>query len=587
MFSDSQGKPREMRLSRFLRVACGLGVVGAFGALSTQGCSVIVDTSACQCTKDADCANISPGATCDVKNCVCIGDTCSKNADCAAQGNTTICRQTHPRKCVPLTNADCPKIYPNDPNIYLNDDAVLFGVLTPLDTADVSTGESIQNGAEMGVDDINAVKLPAKAGQSTPRPIAIVVCNDQADNMVAERAAGHLVDDLGVQAIAGDAYSGITIGVAQQVTIPKGILLMSPSATSTLISTLPKTDPLCLTACGSNAMCQAGCPPLLWRTSPPDTIQGAAVDEYFASGFEQKVRTHAGKTASDPINVAIAYKGDAYGTGLKGAVESSLKFNGLSALSQIGTHYNAYDYGNPDDPTSDAPKYNDVVVNLETTAPDVILVFGTNEGVVANPADPGSGVFTRVEQGWMSATKPVWLFSDGGVIPELVTASRAAGAANRVFATAPGTNNQNFLKFVSAYNGRYQGDPNGSPEVFGAAGAYDIMYLFSFAAVAAKSNALTGDQLARDLSLTTGGTLVPPGSDNLSNAFQTLEAGTAIQYDGASGPLHWDLSKGEAPSDIEIFCIPQTQSAPVASGVIYSGASGMITGQLSTSICSP
>jgi len=575
-----------MSVSRLFRVGGALCLVGLVGALAAPGCSLVVDSSACQCTKDADCAEVSPGATFDTKNCVCIGDTCSKNADCAPQGATFLCRQTHPRKCVQLTNADCPYVYPNDPNIYLDDNAVIYGLITPLDSGNVSAGESIKNGAQMGIDDINAIKLPAKTGESTPRPVALVICSDQSTNSVAQRAALHLTDDLGIQAISGAAFSGITIGVAQQVTIPRGVLLMSPSATSNLLTTIPKTDPLCLTACGADTTCQSGCPPLLWRTSPPDSIQGAAIVKYFASGFEAKVRAHANKMGVTPINVAVAYKGDAYGSGLKSAVEATLQFNGLSALSQLGGNYNAYDYGNPDDPMSDPTKYNDVVLKLEQTAPDVIMVFGTNEGIVSDAADPGSGIFTRVEAGWTGATKPVWLYSDGGVIPQLVTASRAANAANRVFATAPGTNNNNFLKFESAYNGRYQNDPNGGAGVFGAAGAYDTMYLFSFAAVAAKDKTLTGDQLARGLSLTTGGTLVPPGSDNLSNAFQTLESGTAIQYDGASGPLHWNLKTGEAPGDIEIWCIPQAMSDPIFSGLLYSGATGTMVGVVSTTNCS-
>ena len=439
----------------------------------------------------------------------------------------------------------------------------------------------------MGIDDVNSVKLPAKPGTSAPRPVVLIGCNDQADNATSQRAAQHLTDDLGIQAINGAAYSGITIDDAQQVTIPKGVLLMSPSATSNLITTIPKQDPACLSACGSNTMCQASCPPLLWRTSPPDSIQGAAISKYFSQQYESIVRAHAGKTAAMPIKVAVAYKGDAYGSGLKSAVENTLSFNNMSALSQQGGNYNALDYGNPDDPMTDPTKYDDVVLKIQQMVPDVILVFGTNEGIVPNPKDAGSGVFTRVESTWPGGTKPLWLFSDGGVIPELVTAARTAGGAGRVLATAPGTNNNNFLKFESAYNARYTSDTNGSPEVFGAAGSYDIMYLFAFATVAAGSQTLNGDNLATGLGLTVGGALTAPGSENLSQAFQTLASGQPINYDGASGPLDWDLKTGEAVSDIELWCVPQTGSNPVPSGQIYKGATQTIQGTLSTTICSP
>jgi hypothetical protein len=71
------------------------------------------------------------------------------------------------------------------------------------------------------------------------------------------KVARHLVNDLGVQAIIGVAYSGITISFATAVTVPAGVLAISPAATSVLITSLDDKG-------------------LVWRTSPSDRFQGRA-----------------------------------------------------------------------------------------------------------------------------------------------------------------------------------------------------------------------------------------------------------------------------------------------------------------------
>src|SRR5690348_3488105 len=206
---------RQRGAPRLRQLAAACAAVFGFGAVATgvtPGCTAIIPSIA-QCTKDADCAKIAPGATCDTKNSVCIGgDQCQKNSDCAGKGQHPVCRQLSPRKCVDLTNSDCPDLLGN----WQDDNAVIFGLIAPRDSADLSTGESILNGAHLAVDQINTSKLPPKPGSSAPRPIAVVACNDQSDNMTAVRAAQHLVNDCGIQAINGAAFSGITIDVAQQ-----------------------------------------------------------------------------------------------------------------------------------------------------------------------------------------------------------------------------------------------------------------------------------------------------------------------------------------------------------------------------------
>ncbi|MEO5726465.1 MAG: hypothetical protein ABI134_12920, partial [Byssovorax sp.] len=56
-----------------------------------------------------------------------------------------------------------------------------------------------------------------------------------------------------------------------------------------------------------------------------------------------------------------------------------------------------------------------------------------------------------------------------------------------------------------------------------------------------------------------------------------------IDYNGASGPLDFDNKTGEAPSDIQIWCIPKDQStgkagSALSSGQSYSAASDKLVG---------
>lgn len=584
------GAPRSLR-ARFAGAVAAVFALGATGAVFAPGCSLVIDGDPKQCAVDADCKDIA-GTTCDVANGVCVGggDECSVNADCASQGQNFICRKSGTKKCVQLTNEDCPTVE----GAWDNDDAVIFGFVAPLSGSDIGTGETILNGVRLGIGDVNMLKLPAKPGTTASRPIAVVACDDQSDNATGVKAAQHLVNDVGVQAIIGAAYSGISIDIANQVTIPAGVLLMSPSATSTLISDYPDKDPACLAPCGPDQACKELCPGLLWRTSPSDKIQAAAVAKYFSSGFEAEVRLAKAGGAPNPpftgdLKVAVAFKGDAYGTGLRETIDDILKFNGgQTALSQLNTNYRTFDYGNPNDPGSDPLKYTETVTQINMFEPDIVLAFGTNEVLVeSTPVPTMAGIFTRVESTWTgSGPKPFWVFTDGGLVHDLTVASATLGAASRVRVTSPGTDatvNNNYQKFTSAYQSLFSQDPNGGPEVFGGAGAYDIVYLLSIAAVAAQDKALTGSEFARGLARTSMGTPINIGQSQLNTAFNGVSTpGGTIDFAGASGPLDWDLTRGEAISDIVIWCLPKSGADSIPSGLLYSAANDSISGTIST-----
>ena len=59
---------------------------------------------------------------------------------------------------------------------------------------------------------------------------------------VGKAAASALISEHGVPAIIGAASSGVTMAIAEAVTIPNGVLQISPSSSSSLITTLDDDD---------------------------------------------------------------------------------------------------------------------------------------------------------------------------------------------------------------------------------------------------------------------------------------------------------------------------------------------------------
>ena len=98
-------------------------------------------------------------------------------------------------------------------------------------------------------------------------------------------AAKKLVDVNRVVAIVGALSSGVTLAVAESVTIPNNVILISPASTNPLMTVLPADE-------GKD---------FLFRTCPSDALQGVV----------------AGKlAASYNKTVSILYVNNAYGQGL-------------------------------------------------------------------------------------------------------------------------------------------------------------------------------------------------------------------------------------------------------------------------------
>lgn len=501
------------------------------------------------CTSDQQCMDElgTPNAICRRTDLQCVPG-CQSNQQCVNELGTpyAICRKTD-LQCVSLLSQDCTTVL-GDPEDVADDNALIFGTLLPVVGTSQSSGLPTQHAVELARRDFKKTLSglpPAKTG-GPRRPLVFVACNDSED---ARRAARHLVDDVGVPAIIGPRFSGRTKDVALDVTVPGNVLLISPAATSPSLSELQDDG-------------------LVWRTAPPDTLQAVAMKDQVMA-LEQQIRQKLGMAAGDKVKLAISHKGDSYGVGLADALQDTLMLNGALVTDQANRDYFlTSNYGDPSTSAHPEDGYAASVTQVLGKEPHIIILVGLEEVV--------DSVFANIEVQWPTALayKPEYLLSDGCRKPQLLTQiANKDELRKRVRATVPGTDNANFQKFVNAYRGESTLTSGTDPEVIGVAGAYDSVYLLAYAVVTLGSQPITGSNLAQGLRR-----LVPPGqpidvgSAKISSAITTLTAAGSnnIDFSGASGPLNFDLEKGEAPSDIQVWCVINNQSG-VASGFSNTG----------------
>ncbi|MEJ7729591.1 MAG: ABC transporter substrate-binding protein [Polyangiaceae bacterium] len=519
-----------------------------------------------ECATNADCSAFGEASAC-LPEGFCSGTTggaggssgeCSTNQECVTtQGDFHICRKSD-FTCVPLLTNLCTSIDGD----YVDDNAFIIGSIGPVEGEDASTGRSELNAIELAANDFAkaANGLPARPGTTGRRPYVVIGCNDNGDTPTGVDAAKHLANTVQVPAIIGAAYSGITISMSTEVTIPAGVLTISPSATSVALTDLDDKG-------------------LVWRTSPSDIFQGAALAQY-APRVEDEVRDTEIIPAVDPISFTILHKGDAYGEGLAKALEAKLVINGKPALDASNSeNYTRFNYGDPDNPSQSPLKYGEAVTTAIGRRSHIIAVFGTSEAI--------NDVIVQIENQWDTGSppsyRPRFIGSDGVLTTALWDAvSKNNGLRKRITGSVPGTNNPLFQVFKSDFTAKYN-DGVSSPDVFGAAGAFDAAYLLAFATVANGDRPETGANLAEALKR-----MVPPGesksaaANDISATFQLLSAGKNVDFNGASGPLNFDVETGEAPSDVIIWCMPSDASgnatAGIASGYFFDAAKDALGG---------
>lgn len=151
---------------------------------------------------------------------------------------------------------------------------IIFGFTGPLET--ITPG--MAGSAEMALKEVNDSGLLLDGQTLTP----VRADSTCIDNAAATAAAERLVTTDNVAAIVGADCSGVTIGIVNNVAVPNGVVMVSPSATSPALTDIDDKD-------------------YFFRTAPSDARQGEVLTEVIRS--------------NDIDSVAVSYTNNDYGKG--------------------------------------------------------------------------------------------------------------------------------------------------------------------------------------------------------------------------------------------------------------------------------
>ena len=220
--------------------------------------------------------------------------------------------------------------------------------------AELAIKEVSDSGLLLGGDTVTAVR-----GDTT--------CIDAA---AATATAERLITSDGVKAIVGGDCSGVTTAALQNVAVPNGTVMISPSATSPALSTVEDKG-------------------LFFRTAPSDARQGVIVSDIL---MEKGVKS-----------VALTYTNNDYGKGLADSIEKN-----YTAAGGKVTIVAAHEDGKGD--------YSAEVGALASAGGEVLVVAGYvdqgGKGIIQSSLDTGAFDTFYLPDGMVGDSLPEAIGSD-------------------------------------------------------------------------------------------------------------------------------------------------------------------------------
>ncbi|MBI3328741.1 MAG: ABC transporter substrate-binding protein [Nitrospinae bacterium] len=372
----------------------------------------------------------------------------------------------------------------------LAQEVVKIGTLVPLTGALAEFGPNFRKAADLAATHLKAAGLT----------LQLVHADDETSAIPAVAAARKLVDVDRVPAIVGAAASGVTIPVAESVTIPSKVVQISNASTSPLLSVLPADK-------GQD---------FLFRTCPSDALQGMVLGKLAAELKYKKA--------------AALYVNNPYGQGLAEQFKKAFETRGGKVVAMI-----------PHD-EAPAPTYAAELRKATRDKPDVLAAISY----------PGHATIYLREAIEGGAIKK-FLFCDGTKSLEVV---KAVGAKNveGMMGTAPGSVLTTGYNVFMAEYGKAYGEVPPLPFM---TNMYDAVIVIGLAIRAAQIEgvrAISGTAIRDHLRKISNppGELVGAGPAELNKAFKLLEEKKKINYEGASGSCDFD-ENGDVVTPIEIW----------------------------------
>ena len=314
------------------------------------------------------------------------------------------------------------------------------------------------------------------SGKSAYNFVSVRADSTCVDAAAAQAAAERLVTAEGIKGMIGGDCSGVTRAVLQNVARPNGIVMVSPSATSPAL-TADEDDGL------------------FFRTAPSDAREGEVMADIL---MEKGVKS-----------IALTYSNSDYGKGLAEAIASA-----FTAKGGVVTINAAHDDGKAD--------YSAEVAALASAGGDLLVVAGYldqgGKGIIQASLDSGAFSQFGLPGGMVGDSLPLAIGPalDGSY--GQVAASDSAGAAI-------------LLEMGAAAATAFDGSSPYTNESYDAA----ALIMLAMAASGSTDGKVYKDKL---LEIANGpadgsGVVIQPGE--LGKALELIAAGTAINYEGASG----------------------------------------------------
>ncbi|MEM7154302.1 MAG: ABC transporter substrate-binding protein [Myxococcota bacterium] len=496
------------------------------------------------------------------------GAECEVNSDCnedqrCGDGGT----------CLNILSAECDiLLWPDDGR----DNVEFLGSIMPTSPPFDELVQPLENAFELAVDDFNNV-----ASLQDGQKIAWVGCDSTGGDTVASAAATHLVDTVGVNAIVGPVFSESVREVAENITVPADVFVISPTASAASLSNFEDNN-------------------LVWRITPNDVFQGNALIDRLTADYDPA-----------PARLLVLNKDDAYGNELQqqiaadlvtdlapaevyfanypgpetfGSKEELLSSYGTvlgQALAQAGIATSAMDYDSADD------HYTHVLIIGTSEAEALILSYMSAWGQLYNFAP--LPLFT-VTHGAVPTMEDI--VNSAAAIPELAMVWPLLQAQMR--GTSPNIfDAENF----TAFNIRYQINFNDEEALTSSSLAYDAALAAMFAMVTIPAGEeITGTGIANGMAALND----PKGAEIsfgdapnvfIQDARNILAAGNTVDLQGVSGALNWDPTNGELRADVlgwnvgngligdpvtlTPYCLYSLFPEPAEDGIWVSAVTGM------------
>lgn len=218
---------------------------------------------------------------------------------------------------------------------------VVLGYTGPIE----SLTPDMAMGAELAMSEVNEAGTFMGGGKTLVSVRADSTCIDSA---AATAAAERIITADKVAAIVGADCSGVTTAILQNVALPNGIVMVSPSATSPALSTVEDND-------------------LFFRTAPSDARQGEVVaDILMEKGY---------------TSAAMSYVNNDYGKGLADSIQANFEAAGGEITISAAHEDGKGDYGAE-------------VAALAQAGGDILIVAGYldqgGKGIIQSSLDTGA-----------------------------------------------------------------------------------------------------------------------------------------------------------------------------------------------------